>query len=99
MGACPTADVCSLGRTSQRSGQPQQFPETQPESSAIEVACRLQPRGICQPGEKTTMGARHWTRWLLAAATCGVLAAVPVAAQNNAGFDRGYREGISRGAD
>src|SRR5262245_2508091 len=44
------------------------------------------------------MGARHWARWLLAAATCGLLA-VPAAAQNNAGFDRGYREGIERGTD
>src|SRR5262245_6327463 len=44
------------------------------------------------------MGARHWARWLLAAATCALLA-VPAAAQNNAGFDRGYREGISRGTD
>jgi hypothetical protein len=44
------------------------------------------------------MGARHWARWLFAAATCALLAA-PAAAQNNAAFDRGYREGIQRGAD
>jgi hypothetical protein len=44
------------------------------------------------------MGARHWARWLLAAATCASLA-VPAAAQSNAGFDRGYREGIEHGAD
>ena len=44
------------------------------------------------------MGARHWARGLLAAAACALLA-VPVAAQNNAGFERGYREGIERGAD
>jgi len=55
------------------------------------------------------MGARHWARWLLMAATCALLAA-PVAAQtygnygngnygNNGAFDRGYREGIQRGAD
>jgi hypothetical protein len=34
----------------------------------------------------------------MAAATCGLLA-VPVAAQSSAGFDRGYREGVARGAD
>ena len=44
------------------------------------------------------MGARNWSRWLLAAAACALLAA-PAAAQNNAAFDRGYREGIERGAD
>jgi hypothetical protein len=44
------------------------------------------------------MGARRWARWLLAAATCALLA-VPAAAQNNTAFDRGYREGIQRGTD
>jgi hypothetical protein len=44
------------------------------------------------------MGARRWARWLLATATCALLAA-PAAAQNNAAFDRGYREGIERGAE
>jgi hypothetical protein len=44
------------------------------------------------------MGARRWARWLFAAATCALLA-VPAAAQNNAAFDRGYREGIQRGTD
>ena len=44
------------------------------------------------------MGARRWARWLLATATCALLVA-PAAAQNNAAFDRGYREGIQRGAD
>jgi hypothetical protein len=44
------------------------------------------------------MGGRNWSRWLLAAAASAVLAA-PAAAQNNGAFDRGYREGIERGAD
>lgn len=44
------------------------------------------------------MGARHWARWLLAAATCALLAA-PAAAQNNAAFDRGYREGLQQGSE
>ena len=44
------------------------------------------------------MGGRRWAQWLLAAITFAVLAA-PAAAQNNAPFDRGYREGIQRGAD
>jgi len=44
------------------------------------------------------MGARRWARWLLATATCALLVA-PAAAQNNAAFDRGYREGIQRGTD
>jgi hypothetical protein len=44
------------------------------------------------------MGARHWARWLLAAAACALLI-VPVAAQNNSAFERGYREGIERGVD
>ena len=44
------------------------------------------------------MGAGRWARWLLAAGTCALLAA-PAAAQNNAAFDRGYREGIERGTD
>jgi hypothetical protein len=48
--------------------------------------------------ETTTMGTQCWARWLFAAATCALLAA-PAAAQNNAAFDRGYREGVERGAD
>jgi hypothetical protein len=44
------------------------------------------------------MGARHWARGLFAVIACALLA-VPVAAQNNTAFDRGYREGIQRGAD
>ena len=44
------------------------------------------------------MGARNWGRWLFAAATC-VLLAGPAAAQNNPAFERGFREGIERGAD
>jgi hypothetical protein len=44
------------------------------------------------------MGARHWVRWLLAAAAF-VLLAIPAAAQNSAAFERGYREGVQRGAD
>jgi hypothetical protein len=44
------------------------------------------------------MGARGWGRWLCAAAAVALLAG-PAAAQNNAAFDRGYREGIERGAD
>lgn len=44
------------------------------------------------------MGARRWARWLLATVACALLAA-PVAAQNNAAFERGYREGIERGAE
>ena len=44
------------------------------------------------------MGGRRWARWLLAAITCAVVA-VPAAAQNNAPYERGYREGIQRGTD
>ena len=44
------------------------------------------------------MGGRRWAQWLLAAITCAVLTA-PAAAQNNAAFERGYREGIQHGAD
>jgi hypothetical protein len=44
------------------------------------------------------MGDRGWGRWLCAAAAVALLAG-PAAAQNNAAFDRGYREGIERGAD
>jgi hypothetical protein len=44
------------------------------------------------------MGARNWSRWLLAATACALLVA-PAAAQNNRAFDRGYREGIEQGAD
>jgi hypothetical protein len=44
------------------------------------------------------MGARRWAQWLFAVSTCALLA-TPAAAQNNAAFDRGYREGIERGAD
>jgi hypothetical protein len=44
------------------------------------------------------MGARRWVRWLFAAITCALLA-TPAAAQNNAAFERGYREGIERGVD
>ena len=49
-------------------------------------------------GETTTMGARRWAQWLFAAITCALLA-TPAAAQNNAPFERGYREGIRHGAD
>lgn len=44
------------------------------------------------------MGGRRWAQWLLAATTFAVMAA-PAAAQNNAPFERGYREGIQQGAD
>jgi hypothetical protein len=44
------------------------------------------------------MGGRRWGRWLFTAIACALLAA-PAAAQNNAAFERGYREGIQRGAD
>lgn len=45
------------------------------------------------------MGARRWTRGLFALATCALLVAPAAAQNNNAAFDRGYREGIQRGAD
>jgi flagellar biosynthesis/type III secretory pathway protein FliH len=44
------------------------------------------------------MGARRWAHWLFAALACALLA-TPAAAQNNAAFERGYREGIQHGAD
>jgi hypothetical protein len=44
------------------------------------------------------MGTRRWARWLFAAITCALLA-TPAAAQNNAAFERGYREGTQQGAD
>src|SRR6202008_1381121 len=45
-----------------------------------------------------TMGARRWVHWLFAAITCTLLV-TPAAAQNNAAFERGYREGVQHGAD
>ena len=68
------------------------------ESSGLEVACRLQPRSACHAGRQTIMGARRWAHWLFAALACALLA-TPAAAQNNAAFERGYREGIQHGAD
>lgn len=45
------------------------------------------------------MGVRRWAQWLFAALTCVLLAAPAAAQTNNAAFERGYREGIERGAD
>ena len=42
------------------------------------------------------MGARYWTRLLLAATACAVMAS-PAAGQNNSAFERGQREGVQRG--
>jgi hypothetical protein len=44
------------------------------------------------------MGARRWTYWLFAAIACALLA-TPAAAQSNTAFERGYREGLQRGAE
>lgn len=44
------------------------------------------------------MSVRRWAHWLFAAITCALLA-TPAGAQNNAAFERGYREGIQRGAN
>ena len=44
------------------------------------------------------MVGRRSAQWLFAAITCALLA-TPAAAQNNAPFERGYREGIRHGAD
>ncbi len=48
-------------------------------------------------GGENDMGARRWAQGLFAAIICALLA-IPAAAQNNAPFERGYRDGIQQGS-